>query len=113
VTYVKKGSESGRDKGLPPDLGEVGADKGEELPPDLGEVGVGKGRNFPKILGKYPPNHACGFSETYRVCDGVIADVVSDKQLTRRKLASQTQKTFFISGLDQLMDQRRGGDERL
>ena len=28
-----------------------------------------------------------------------------------RELALQTQKPFFISGLDQLVDQGRGGDE--
>jgi|WetSurMetagenome_2_1015567.scaffolds.fasta_scaffold1502701_1 hypothetical protein len=82
---------------LPQDLAEVGAEIGEKRPEDLPEV---------------PPNHACGDGETYRVCDGVIADVVSDKQLMRCTLTSQTQKTFFISGLPQLVDQRRGGDER-
>ncbi len=83
-----------------------------DFPKILGKLGLGKGRNFPRFWGS-TPRHARGDGETYRVCDGVIADVVSDKQHTRRTLTSQTQKTFFISGLEQLMDQRRGGDERL
>ena len=33
---------------------------------------------LPQILRKYLRKHACGDGETYRVCDGVIADIVTE-----------------------------------
>jgi hypothetical protein len=36
---------------------------------------------LPQDLGEVPPKHACGDGETYRVCDGVIADIVTSKTI--------------------------------
>src|ERR1700724_4356093 len=40
-----------------------------------------------------------------------IAESVDDEQLVSRQLALQTQKPFFIPGLNQLVNQSGGGDK--